>query len=79
MGWTAIWPTRIVCASVAVGTCTAAAAQTPAPSETIRYSYDARGRLVQVERAQPTVTVKTKYTFDKADNRTSKEVTTTTP
>jgi YD repeat-containing protein len=46
-------------------------------SETVQYTYDARGRLVEVERAQPTVTVKTKYTYDKADNRTKKEVTTT--
>jgi|GEM_PF-3528541 len=48
-----------------------------AASETIQYTYDARGRLVEVERAQPNVTVKTKYTYDKADNRTKKEVTTT--
>ena len=46
-------------------------------SETITYTYDARGRLVQVERAQPAGTVKTKYTYDAADNRTKKEVTTT--
>lgn len=45
-------------------------------SEVIQYTYDARGRLVEVERAQPTVTIKTKYTYDRADNRTKKEVTT---
>jgi YD repeat-containing protein len=43
-------------------------------SETILYTYDARGRLVEVERQQPTTTVKTKYTYDRADNRTKKEV-----
>jgi hypothetical protein len=48
-----------------------------AASETIQYVYDARGRLVEVERVQPTTTVKTKYTYDRADNRTKKEVTTT--
>jgi YD repeat-containing protein len=48
-----------------------------AAAETITYTYDARGRLVEVERVQPSVTVKTKYTYDKADNRTKKEVTTT--
>ena len=50
---------------------------TAGASETIQYVYDARGRLVEVERVQPTVTVKTKYSYDKADNRTKKEVTTT--
>jgi YD repeat-containing protein len=48
-----------------------------AASETILYTYDARGRLVEVERQQPTTSVKTKYTYDRADNRTKKEVTTT--
>jgi YD repeat-containing protein len=32
---------------------------------------------VKVERVQPATTVKTEYTYDKADNRTKKEVTTT--
>lgn len=62
-------------ASLALGLCLAAAPA--AASETIRYVYDARGRLVEVERVQPSVTVKTKYTYDAADNRTKKEVTTT--
>jgi len=58
----------------------AAAFALPAPaaaSETVTYVYDARGRLVEVNRAKPTGTVKTKYTYDRADNRTKKEVTTT--
>jgi len=45
-------------------------------SETITYTYDARGRLVEVRRAQPSGNVKTEYAYDKADNRTKKEVTT---
>ena len=45
-------------------------------SETIQYRYDARGRLLKVER---TGTVNnnanTSYTYDKADNRTNKTTT----
>jgi hypothetical protein len=60
--------------AVTIGLCAAA---TPATaSETNRYVYDARGRLVEVERTQPTVTVKTRYTHDRADNRIKKEITT---
>ncbi len=42
-------------------------------AETIAYSYDARGRLIQVARTG-TVNhgVTTSYQFDKADNRTVK-------
>lgn len=40
-------------------------------SETIDYSYDARVRLVKVERSTPVnVGVTTNYSYDKADNRT---------
>ena len=49
----------------------AAAASCVAPAlaaETITYSYDARGRLVQVQRTGP-VNKTTSYTLDKADNR----------
>ncbi|HEX8643732.1 MAG TPA: hypothetical protein VF702_07435 [Allosphingosinicella sp.] len=45
-------------------------------SETIRYTYDARGRLVKVERtdaATNTVKTVTEYSHDKADNRTKRE------
>ena len=45
-------------------------------SETIRYSYDARGRLVKVERTGPDqnkAPTTTEYRFDKADNRTLRE------
>ena len=42
-------------------------------SETITYSYDARGRLVKVERAGTVNNgVTTSYAIDKADNRTNK-------
>jgi YD repeat-containing protein len=45
-------------------------------SETINYSYDARGRLVQV-RHSGTVNnnITSNYQFDKADNRTIKNTT----
>ncbi|HEY0112196.1 MAG TPA: RHS repeat domain-containing protein [Allosphingosinicella sp.] len=42
-------------------------------AETITYSYDARGRLIQVARTGTVNNgVTTSYTLDKADNRTSK-------
>ena len=45
-------------------------------SETIVYRYDARGRLVKVERTGTVNNnVTTAYTLDKADNRTKKETT----
>jgi hypothetical protein len=63
--------------AVAIAAVVTAASDPADAAETILYVYDARGRLVEVERVQPTVTVKTKYTYDRADNRTKKEVTTT--
>ncbi len=45
-------------------------------SETITYSYDARGRLVQVVRTGTVNNgVTTTYQIDKADNRTNKTTT----
>jgi hypothetical protein len=45
-------------------------------AETIAYSYDARGRLVQVARSGTVNNgVATSYQFDKADNRTGKTTT----
>jgi hypothetical protein len=45
-------------------------------SETITYSYDARGRLKQVARSGTVNNgVTTSYTLDKADNRTNKTTT----
>jgi hypothetical protein len=55
----------------------AAALATPAhAAETISYSYDARGRLVQVVRSGTVNNgVTTSYALDKADNRTLKTTT----
>ncbi len=45
-------------------------------AETITYTYDARGRLVQVARTGTVNNgVTTNYTIDKADNRTNKTTT----
>ena len=45
-------------------------------AETITYTYDAKGRLVKVERAgSVNNNVKAEYTHDKADNRTNVTVT----
>ncbi|HEX8624375.1 MAG TPA: hypothetical protein VF782_04770 [Allosphingosinicella sp.] len=54
----------------------AAAASAAIAAETIVYRYDARGRLVKVERSGTVNNnVVTNYTFDKADNRTVKTTT----
>ena len=55
--------------------CIGAAAAAAYASETITYSYDARGRLVRVER-KGTVNnnVTANYTYDKSDNRTNVNV-----
>jgi uncharacterized protein RhaS with RHS repeats len=55
----------------------AASIATPAAAnETITYSYDAQGRLVEVERAGTVNNgVDTTYQYDDADNRTSKTTT----
>ena len=49
-------------------------------AETITYTYDARGRLVKVERSG-TVNDKAKaeYKYDKADNRTNVNVAAPSP
>ena len=47
-----------------------------AASETVTYSYDARGRLVGVKHSgTENNNVQSNYTYDKADNRTNKTVT----
>jgi hypothetical protein len=44
-------------------------------SETITYTYDARGRLVRVQRSgSVNNNVTANYTYDKADNRTNVNV-----
>jgi YD repeat-containing protein len=56
--------------------CAAAAAVAARANETVTYTYDARGRLVQVSRAGTVNNnVVTAYTHDKADNRTAKATT----
>jgi hypothetical protein len=45
-------------------------------SETITYSYDARGRLIRVvHNGSVNSNVATNYVYDKADNRTLKNTT----
>lgn len=49
-------------------------------SETITYTYDARGRLVKVERSGSVNNeVKAEYKYDKADNRTNVNVASPNP
>ena len=44
-------------------------------SETVNYTYDAKGRLVKVEHAgSVNANVVANYTFDKADNRVTVNV-----
>lgn len=50
----------------------AALAATAMASETVNYSYDARGRLVQVKHSGTVNNnVTANYTYDKANNRTN--------
>ena len=63
---------RIVAVALA-GACLAGAAAWA--SETIAYSYDARGRLVKVERSGTVNNgVRAEYQYDKGDNRTNVNV-----
>jgi len=53
-----------------------ALAATAMASETVTYTYDVRGRLVQVKHSgTKNDNVITNYGFDKADNRTLKNTT----
>ena len=53
----------------------AAAAAAAVASETITYTYDARGRLVKVERTgSVNNNVSAEYKYDKADNRANVNV-----
>ena len=53
----------------------AAASMAANASETVNYSYDARGRLVKVERSGTVNNgVKAEYKYDKGDNRTNVNV-----
>lgn len=63
--------------SVVLGLAAALAASAAVASETITYSYDARGRLVAVARSGTVNNGDTaSYSYDKADNRTNVTVTT---
>lgn len=64
-----------VCAGLILGGVAAAALA----SETTTYSYDAKGRLIKVDRVTTNSSgnTSTQYTLDKADNRNL--VTVTTP
>lgn len=49
-------------------------------TETITYTYDARGRLIKVERSGTVNNgVKAEYKYDKAQNRTNVTVTSPNP
>jgi len=53
----------------------AAVAASAVASETISYTYDARGRLVKVQRSgSVNNNVTANYSYDKADNRTNVNV-----
>jgi YD repeat-containing protein len=53
----------------------AALAATAMASETINYTYDARGRLIQVKHSgSVNNNVTANYTYDKANNRTNLNV-----
>lgn len=63
---------RIAAAALAIAGFAGAAAWA---SETITYTYDARGRLVKVERSGTVNNgVKAEYVYDKGDNRTNVNV-----
>ena len=58
----------------------ALAAGAAVATETITYSYDARGRLMKVERnGSVNNNVRADYKYDKADNRTNVNVTSPNP
>jgi len=64
---------RIAASMVAAAALVVAAAAFA--SETVTYSYDARGRLVKVERSGTVNNgVKAEYKYDKGDNRTDVNV-----
>jgi len=63
-------------AALLAGAAVAAVPALAIAAETIAYRYDARGRLVRVERSgSVNNNVATNYSYDKADNRTGKTTT----
>jgi uncharacterized protein involved in exopolysaccharide biosynthesis len=69
------WARSEIIGLLLIGAALAAAVGAQA-AETLNYTYDARGRLVKVERTGTVNNnVTTNYTIDKADNRTNKTTT----
>ena len=65
--------TRVTLAALAVSA--ALTALSAGASETVTYTYDARGRLVKVERGGTVNNnVSAEYKYDKGDNRTNVNV-----
>lgn len=61
---------------VAIGLAAASLATAAIAAETLTYRYDARGRLVKVERSGSVNNgVNSSYGYDKASNRTNRTVT----
>ena len=61
---------------VVVGAAIGAASVAAIAAETVAYRYDAKGRLVRVERSGTVNNnVTTNYSYDKADNRVAKTTT----
>ncbi len=64
--------TALIVAALAA---TGVAAAVAFASETVTYTYDARGRLIKVERSGSVNNgVKAEYKYDKGDNRTNVNV-----
>ena len=62
----------LIAASIGI---VALAAMSASASETVTYTYDARGRLVKVERSGTVNNnVSAEYKYDKGDNRTNVNV-----
>lgn len=62
--------------ALAAGAAMAAGGAAAVGTENIAYRYDARGRLVKVERSGNVNNgVNTAYSYDKANNRTNRNVT----
>jgi YD repeat-containing protein len=67
---------KTVAAGLVLATISCGLASAAAATETITYTYDAKGRLVKVERTGTVNNgVTTQYTHDKADNRTNVTIT----
>jgi len=65
---------------ILVAACIAAVAAVAMASETISYSYDARGRLVQVKHSgSVNNNVSATYSYDKAGNRNNVNVVSPNP